>query len=263
MKFNKDIFLVVLPVYLLALYFYQEFNIWFSLFGFFFIGCICDEIIGHRYFSHKTFKLPRWAENIAATLHVFVGFGGPIWFAAMHRHHHRYSDTDDDLHSPNSGIWNFVLGWYLSQKDYKKVGIRMPDLLRNPYIKFVHRNVREIFWAVTVPLIIISPYIAFNLILLPVAFNFFMKNVPVNLFAQYPKIPMGYRTFETKDNSRNHPILSLLTWGVSLHNNHHRYPERNYFSCKWWEIDIAGLILKFVNWVTFGDLFRKKVREEI
>ena len=45
MKFNKDIFLVVLPVYLLALYFYQEFNIWFSLFGFFFIGCICDEII--------------------------------------------------------------------------------------------------------------------------------------------------------------------------------------------------------------------------
>ena len=40
---------------------------------------------------------------------------GPIWWASWHRHHHRYSDTPQDAHSPlQRGFWHAHMGWILS-----------------------------------------------------------------------------------------------------------------------------------------------------
>ena len=36
-----------------------------------------------------------------------------------HRHHHRSSDTQEDLHSPRKGFWWSHVGWILSDK-YKE-----------------------------------------------------------------------------------------------------------------------------------------------
>ncbi|MBK9499024.1 MAG: acyl-CoA desaturase, partial [Leptospiraceae bacterium] len=41
---------------------------------------------------------------------------GPLWWAAHHRMHHKYSDTDKDLHSPKlTGFWNSHI-WFLKWK---------------------------------------------------------------------------------------------------------------------------------------------------
>src|SRR4051812_37347773 len=59
----------------------------------------------HRYFSHRAFKTSR-------AMQFALAFGastscqkGVLWWAAHHRMHHRYSDTELDLHSPKRGFW--------------------------------------------------------------------------------------------------------------------------------------------------------------
>jgi stearoyl-CoA desaturase (delta-9 desaturase) len=55
---------------------------------------------------------------------------------------------------------------------------------------------------------------------------------------------MGYKNYETKDNSKNIPILGILMWGEGWHNNHHARPADPYFNKKWWELDIGGIVIR-------------------
>ena len=41
---------------------------------------------------------------------------GPLWWAGHHRVHHRYADTDRDIHSPKRGFWWSQVGWILCDK---------------------------------------------------------------------------------------------------------------------------------------------------
>ena len=49
----------------------------------------------------------------------------------------------------------------------------------------------------------------------------------------------GYRTYATRDNSRNLWWVALLTYGEGWHNNHHAFPRMAMHGHKWWEIDTA------------------------
>jgi stearoyl-CoA desaturase (delta-9 desaturase) len=59
----------------------------------------------------------------------------------------------------------------------------------------------------------------------------------------------GRRRYKTTDDSRNNPILALITLGEGWHNNHHhyQYSARNGFF--WWEIDITYYGLKALSWL--------------
>jgi stearoyl-CoA desaturase (delta-9 desaturase) len=54
----------------------------------------------------------------------------------------------------------------------------------------------------------------------------------------------GYRRFELNDGTTNELVISILTLGEGLHNNHHRFPRDAYISYAWYEIDINGLIIR-------------------
>src|SRR5437870_10102194 len=71
----------------------------------------------HRYFSHRSFKTSRVFQFIMAVLATTSTRKGVLWWAANHRHHHRYSDTEDDLHSPSlrGFLWSHM-GWILSDR---------------------------------------------------------------------------------------------------------------------------------------------------
>ncbi|PCI31541.1 MAG: hypothetical protein COB53_13065, partial [Elusimicrobia bacterium] len=48
----------------------------------------------------------------------------------------------------------------------------------------------------------------------------------------------GSRPFpEVDDDSRNNPLLALLTLGEGWHNNHHKYPGREKHGLHWWQYD--------------------------
>jgi sn-1 stearoyl-lipid 9-desaturase len=49
----------------------------------------------------------------------------------------------------------------------------------------------------------------------------------------------GYRNYETRDDSRNNPIIGLLAGGGGWHNNHHADPTSARHGHKWWEFDLS------------------------
>src|SRR4051812_21516678 len=60
----------------------------------------------HRYFAHRSYKMNRFAQFLMGFLGCTAAQKGPLWWAANHRHHHRYSDQPTDIHSPKQdGFW--------------------------------------------------------------------------------------------------------------------------------------------------------------
>src|SRR5678810_933604 len=50
---------------------------------------------------------------------------------------------------------------------------------------------------------------------------------------------IGKRRYETRDDSRNHWALALITLGEGWHNNHHHYMVSARQGFRWWEIDVT------------------------
>jgi stearoyl-CoA desaturase (delta-9 desaturase) len=50
---------------------------------------------------------------------------------------------------------------------------------------------------------------------------------------------IGTRRFNTPDDSRNNPVLALVTLGEGWHNNHHFHPGTVRQGFYWWEIDLT------------------------
>ena len=58
----------------------------------------------HRYFAHRSYKLGRGLQFVMAFGGGTAAQKGALWWAGHHRNHHRYSDTELDLHSPQKGL---------------------------------------------------------------------------------------------------------------------------------------------------------------
>ena len=68
----------------------------------------------HRYFAHRAYKTSRVFQFVLAWLGCSAVQKGPLWWAAHHRDHHRYSDTPADPHSPHeTSFWWSHVGWIL------------------------------------------------------------------------------------------------------------------------------------------------------
>ena len=79
----------------------------------------------HRYFAHRSYRLARVPQAILAFLGTTATQKGPLWWAAHHRDHHRYSDTSRDPHSPQKGFWWSHVGWVVcdayGETDYEAI----------------------------------------------------------------------------------------------------------------------------------------------
>jgi len=56
----------------------------------------------------------------------------------------------------------------------------------------------------------------------------------------------GYRSYETRENSRNNWFVGLLSNGEGWHNNHHADPRAAAHGHKWWELDITYLTVRLL-----------------
>jgi len=193
----------------------------------------------HRYFAHRSFKAGRTVRFLLALGGTTAVQKGPLWWAAHHRRHHLYADTDRDPHSPQRGFWWSHVGWILCDK-YKSVDYSdIRDLARYPELRFIDRH----YW--------IGPAALFAGCLLAggyrgVLVGFFLSTVllwhatfAVNSVAHL----FGRRRYETNDTSRNSLVVALVTNGEGWHNNHHHYPTSARQGFFWWEVDVSYYLL--------------------
>lgn len=193
----------------------------------------------HRYFSHKSYKLNRFWQFVWAFMAEASGQKGVLWWASNHRVHHRYSDTDGDLHSPRKGFWWSHVGWILSDK-YKATDLDgIKDFARYPELRFINKHDWIAPWAFGVAAFLIGGWsglvVGFFWSTVLLWHSTFLVNSASHVF--------GKRRYETEDTSRNSLLIALVTGGEGWHNNHHHYQASARQGFFWWEIDPTWYVL--------------------
>lgn len=216
----------------------------------------------HRLFSHNSFDTTRFRENIIAWFSVLVGVGSPIQYARNHRFHHRHPDQPLDWHSPKNdgffktmlGVWQFKpLSWFM-----ERGGMMPRDLLYHPTYKFIHDN----YYLIWATLLAVASLIDWRIALYLIIFPSFFYHLEVNLFTNAICHSIGYRNYNTLDNSTNNRWLQWWMMGESLHNNHHAKSNLYDFAIKKEEFDFSGWVTQKLFAVpgtrtTIGKIFSK------
>jgi len=212
----------------------------------------------HRYFSHRSFHTSRAMQFVFAALGNTAVQRGALWWAAVHRHHHKHADQDEDVHSPGlSGFWWAHIGWMTSSKNFPTNYDSIRDLAKFPELVFLNR------FDLAVPAVFGVALYGLGELLQVLApglgtsggqmfvWGFFVSTVVLlhgTLFINSLAHAFGSRRFVTEDDSRNNPLLALITLGEGWHNNHHRYMGAARQGFYWWEIDMTYYLLKVLSW---------------
>jgi stearoyl-CoA desaturase (delta-9 desaturase) len=213
----------------------------------------------HRYFSHKTFKTNRAWQFVFGVMGNASVQRGPLWWAAHHRHHHRYTDLEQDVHSPSRhGFWWSHIGWMTSKANFATKTSYVKDWMTYPELRWLNR------FDTVIPIALAAGLYLFGAVLEKMApqlgtngwqmvvWGFFISTVvllhgtcTINSFDHM----YGTRRYKTPDTSRNNALLSLITLGEGWHNNHHHYAVTVRQGFYWWEIDITYYLLVLMSWL--------------
>ena len=222
------------------------------LFLIFYIWHAVGITIGyHRLLSHRTFACPKAVEYFFVLPGYLAFQGSPIWWATIHRAHHRYVDTPLDPHAPKYGMYNAHAGWLLRKTYASHVNpqTQSKDLLKDPVYVFLEQNGNLPRGHALLFLVALS----FRLIILvtcgwvpalaSLLAGLAVWQIPLmlNVVCHLPRL--GYKNFATGDDSVNVWWVGILALGEGWHNNHHASPGSARTGFHWFEFDLSWLII--------------------
>lgn len=197
----------------------------------------------HRYFAHRSYKTSRAFQFVLAVLGQTCAQMGVLWWASLHRAHHKYSDQDGDVHSPlRRGFWYAHIGWFLEGEHEATDLSKISDFARYPELRWLNRRGVALLPPVALALACWGLGGLHGLV-----WAFFVSTVllwhgtfTINSLSHL----IGRRRYPTGDDSRNNWVLALITMGEGWHNNHHHYQSSTAQGFFWWEIDLSYYLLR-------------------
>ncbi len=198
----------------------------------------------HRYFSHKAYKTSRWFQFVLGFLTTTAVQKGPLWWSSKHRIHHKYSDQPLDVHSPKQyGFWQAHMFWFLLEKNSGITEMRyIPDLEKYPELVWLDKY----HWVAPTLLTLLCYYLAgWSGVVVGMAWSTVVFTHSTFLINSVAHV-WGSQRYHTGDDSRNNPLLAILTMGEGWHNNHHHCQLSARQGFKWWEIDATYYILRLL-----------------
>lgn len=198
----------------------------------------------HRLFSHAAFKAT-WPVRL-----VVLFFGGAAFeqsamrWSAMHRRHHKHTDTDLDPYNINRGFFYAHCGWVmlrLPHMDY----VNVRDLAHDPFVRHQHDHYRA--WSyisgVLVPLLLGAWIGGWTYaILFPVFARIFLV-LNSAFFINSAAHSFGSRPFNPASSARDHWFGIIVTNGEGYHNFHHAFPRDYRNGIRWYDWDPTKWII--------------------
>jgi stearoyl-CoA desaturase (delta-9 desaturase) len=250
---NLHFYKIILPQWILSavsvVFLFIDFkwiHVLYALLGLYIPGIIGNTIGFHRYLTHQSFETNKFWHYTFIILGSLTGQGSAIFWTALHLHHHRNSDNQLDIHSPNRGFWSSFVLWQLKGRFEGMKGLIAPKkLYRDPFVKFLHYNYYKTYWLVGLIFLLIDPFFFLYFFCLGAFFLMSLVDNCSNFFLHWNKV--GYSNFNTKDNSRNVPLIAYLTLGGGWHNNHHHDPKNYKFGILKYEFDPAARLIELIK----------------
>ncbi|MEZ6089087.1 MAG: fatty acid desaturase [Pirellulaceae bacterium] len=236
--------------------------------GHFVYGMLGINVCYHRLLTHRGFKCPLWLEHSLALLGICNLQDSPARWVAIHRMHHQHSDHQADPHTPRAGFWWSHVGWVLYRnRDHDRTSHferYVRDLLRDPFYLKLEIQWRwfGIFISHALLYYVAGAAVGYYLqgtidsaVQMGLSWFFWgvLVRVVIVLHGTWAVNSLthviGYRNYETRDDSRNHWLVALLTHGEGWHNNHHASPRAAAHGHKWWEFDMAWWVIRSMEMV--------------
>ncbi|WP_281287657.1 acyl-CoA desaturase [Streptomyces griseofuscus] len=216
----------------------------------------------HRFFSHRSFA----AGPVVTTLWGIAGSmaaqGPVVFWVAIHRQHHAFTDRDGDPHSPRAlgpgtagrlrGFWHGHVGWLFTvqRQDWAR---RAPDMVRDRLV--MRLNQYYFAWVLAgLALPALAGWLLSGetthgavggLLWGGLARIFLLDHVTwaVNSIGH----TIGHRPYRTRDTSRNVAPLAAISVGGSWHNNHHARPSLAHNRHNLLQIDPTGAVIRALD----------------
>jgi stearoyl-CoA desaturase (delta-9 desaturase) len=215
----------------------------------------------HRLFAHRAFDVPKWLEHVIAICGYLAIQRGPIFWVAMHRLHHRYSDVPGrDPHTPREGLLHVHFGWIqrrrrdVWEKDiYRRL---TPDLVQDRFYLLLDSELRDYgtYFGILVASYLLGGLIGgrlhqgahfdgYSALCFLVWVGLLNRVAILHAFGFINSVChiVGTRPFKTpgQDMSVNNVVVSFLIFGEGWHNNHHAYPRSARQGLRWYQWDPA------------------------
>jgi stearoyl-CoA desaturase (delta-9 desaturase) len=200
----------------------------------------------HRYFSHRAYSTSRAFQFILAFLAQSSAQKSVLWWAAKHRYHHRHSDSQEDVHSPqHKGFIYSHVGWIFMRQHDETDLAKIADLARFPELMWLHKF--ELIPPLTLGImcLLLAGWSGLVVGFLWSTVMVYHVTFCINSLAHV----RGSKRYLTGDDSRNNWLLAIFTMGEGWHNNHHAYQSSVRQGFRWWELDATYYILRALSWL--------------
>jgi stearoyl-CoA desaturase (delta-9 desaturase) len=228
------------------------------------VATLITTIYLHRVLSHKAIRLhPAVTMFMRLSTWMLTSISPREW-VAVHRKHHNFSDVEGDPHSPHiEGYWQIMIGnvyYYRREADQddtmEKYASDLPfdrldkALLRNGTLGFSLTGVILMvlfgvfgsgWWGIVHGLVALTT----------LAVVYLLLNAAINGAGH----TFGYKSFE--NDATNLKLLSLVTFGEGLHNNHHARPASAKFSAFRGEVDMAWPVIRLLEKLRLAKVLSK------
>lgn len=209
----------------------------------------------HRLLSHRTFFCSKAVEYFWVLPGYLAFEGSPIWWATIHRAHHKHVDTPLDPHSPRNGLMQAQFGW-LGAKEYPShinPAIQSKDLLKDPVYRFMEQGGNltrgHVLGFIACFLFRLAILLVFGWVpaLASLLAGLAVVQIPLllNVVCHLPK--QGYKNYAIDDDSVNVWWVGILALGEGWHNNHHAAPGSARSGMRFFEFDASWLMIRLME----------------
>jgi fatty-acid desaturase len=219
---------------------------WVSLAVYCWFASIGNSVGQHRYFAHKTFTTSKFWENILLVSATLASVSSVFGYIVTHREHHRHTDQPTDPHSPHHmSLWD---SWTLGLTDTGRYDLKLAkDWIKHKGVMHTHKYFFAYILLYVIILFLIDPILVIYGYLVPASLSVWATGA-FNTWGHGKGLRwLGYKSHSTKDQSRNHHLVNLITLGEGWHNNHHNSPGKYYQGEQWWEWDLNGWLIKLIK----------------
>lgn len=187
----------------------------------------------HRYASHNSFKTKKWYEYYFNVMGLFANAGPVLTWAATHRMHHMFSDTDKDPHSPKHMSALKVYFGYWGQ-NLIIIPRSLGKLHKNDIYMFFYKHYFRLQVLIAISFFLISPHLFLFGFCLPIVFA-------LHGFGSVNWLTHRY------EGVRNSSIANILTGGEGWHKNHHEKPYSWKLGWTKMQIDPGAWFIKLIK----------------
>lgn len=251
--YSLSIMIMKVMYLLLGAYFLLSINIefwYYPVLGYIFVA-LCNGAIAHRYFAHNQYTVNNVGRVVLGVLATIGAYSPVSYWIIQHKHHHRHTDKEADIHSPQRGLLHAFVTWPFKESVIQSVfadnasKILIVKCYRDKLVNIVSRY----FVIINIAFVIALGYMSWQILCYAYFTGYVLAFLQLGLIniVCHTKTIGNYRNFDTADNSYNNYLLGFLTLGFAWHNNHHADASKLNLRIKWWEVDFEYMFARLMT----------------